>query len=674
MARFYQRKYCLDGSINPEWKPDRRKRKRGRNGKRASKWDRGEFVAWDSEGATDAEGRHRSICLLNSAGGELVEPEGIRTGDALRFLCEQLAANASKIHVGFVFSYDVNMILGDLPREMILDLWKIGRVKAKARDGSTFIIRYRPRKEFAVWNWKRDGTKTGGVIWDVFGFFQSSFVGALKSYGANPKVIDRILQMKNQRAEFDAANLRQIVEYCREECAELAALMARVLEYMKDAELKIARWDGAGAVAGALLRREGVKQYMATLPTEIETASRHAYFGGRIECLCFGHDPKTEIWEADIRSAYPTAAKDLPCLACGTWNRITRPTRADLTRFSLVRVRWNLPRHAPFFPFPWRAESDGNVYFPPRGEGWYWTPEIVAALDAWGAGIELMEAFVYTETCDHAPFSFVPRLYALRAEWRAQGKGAEKILKLGLNSLYGKLAQRMGARIKDGKPENPPYYQIAWAGWITSYTRAALHRAGWEVMQRGRLIAFATDAIYATARPNVPEGEQLGEWEIQSHRGATFVQSGVYWCGENSDEKERIRGFDDGALDRAGIVDAWKRGKTQFRARITRFVGMGRALTGDKQWARWRRWHTEPRRLELTPQGKREYMHDEYGRRLFPRRKPHRELIPTQATLPEWEFARQGLLSAPTESPLELAGLAAGVQQEIRREYEVEEV
>lgn len=705
MARVYQRKFCADGSINPQWKPDTRKRKSGKSGKsgkskpRVTKFDRAEFVAWDSEGA-DIDGKHTTICLLNSEGRSAIDVQGLSSHELLEFMADGLAANPYAIHVGFVFSYDVNMILRELPRERIAELWERGRTWYRAAPGIRYLIRYRPRKEFGIWRYRRGvgkwvkdketgdlvfkETGEGGTIWDVFGFFQSSFVKALKDWNVAQDVAERIQQMKLQRSSFSPDNIRQIVDYCREECVSLVKLMSKLHECLRVAGIPITRWDGAGSVAGALLKREGIKNHKLPLPPQVEQAALHAYFGGRIELLAYGNEPQSQFWECDVRSAYPSAIQHLPCLSCGEW--IHNGVESD---FTMVRVRWNVPDYAPFCPLPWRAETTGNVYFPPRGEGWYWWPEIESAVRHWGiTPFTILETYTYKTECTHKPFAFVPQLYQLRADWRAAGNAAEKVLKLGLNSLYGKLAQRTGGRIvelKDGTKEwrDPPYYNIAWAGWITSRTRALLHDAAWDASQRGRVIMFATDAIYCDSRPDIVEGEQLGAWETKQHTGMTTVQSGVYWLGGigSDKEKKKVRGFDtekqresDKPLERGGIIEHWRKRQSPYQAQITRFVGMGRALTGDAQWELWCKWHTEPRKLSLYPTGKRiDMINLDSGRRMVRNPRPHLKLIPTMALDPAFERERQGWLSAPTESPAQDGG-ASEVGTKIRTEHECLEI
>jgi len=98
------------------------------------------------------------------------------------------------------------------------------------------------------------------------------------------------------------------------------------------------------------------------------------------------------------------------------------------------------------------------------------------------------------------------------------GNPAQVALKLCMNSMYGKLAQRIG-----WDPINrrlPPWHQLEWAGWVTSYTRAKLFNMLRRIPFK-HLIAVETDGIYTTMNParlGIEHSETLGGWEITSIR------------------------------------------------------------------------------------------------------------------------------------------------------------
>lgn len=211
--------------------------------------------------------------------------------------------------------------------------------------------------------------------------------------------------------------------------------------------------------------------------------------------------------------------------------------------------------------------------------------------------LTILESWRWNPTCDERPFHFIPPLFEQRRAWKAEGRGAEKVLKLGLNSLYGKCAQHVGGT--DDTP--PPWHQLEWAGYTTSATRAMLFTAATQAPDA--VVFLATDGIYATRALDLPLGKGLGEWDYQRHTGLTVVQSGVYWVDTDDRVVGYHRGFDPGSIDRAAVLDAWRAGRSSIIARSTRFIGMGQALAGPKQFPRWRQWVASPRVLQLGPLG-----------------------------------------------------------------------
>jgi len=234
--------------------------------------------------------------------------------------------------------------------------------------------------------------------------------------------------------------------------------------------------------------------------------------------------------------------------------------------------------------------------------------------------IEIEEAWVFqpkVKVC--FPFAFLRDLFTLRAIWKREGNGAEKAMKLAINSVYGKMVQQLGylsKEVKEGEKKTngkPPYHQLEWGGYVTSYTRAQLFRA---CMQKPTaIISLATDGIYSLEPLDLPCGKELGQWEYHEHTDMTLVTSGVYWYTNiepNEDgvmvEKEHTfyRGFDAGTLTRDMILQSWELGNHVVLAPSTRFITLGAALLPNggreaqkKRFKEWRTWKTIDRVLSL---------------------------------------------------------------------------
>lgn len=629
-----------------------------------SKFERGAFIAWDGEGA-NLRGVHEYIALVTSAGDARTNVAGLPTADTLSWLAARLAATKDAIHVGFAFSYDSNMLLRDVPRPILQKLWADGLCYWKQ-----FRIEYRPRKAFGVWERRHVAGQGwgwhGGRIWDVFGFFQSSFVAALQSYDVGTAAERAaILKMKNKRAHFKPRDLPQLVTYAQSECRLLVALMEKVRASAQAAGLVFRRWDGAGVAAAAWLQREQVKAHLGPDPAQVSPrwpeavrdAGQYAYFGGRIECGRVGHH-RGPVWQYDIRSAYPDALRRLPTFAPGTGAWVKNPPRPWTLPMAVHYVRWELAPGARVYPFPWRSWY-GSVFFPPAGEGWYWTPEVRAAFTARRLGaihgtINVVETWGWVPGVEApSPFAGLTTLYDQRRRWRAEGNGAEKMAKLAINSCYGKLAQQLG-----GSPgQAPSFHCLEAAGWVTSYCRARLFRAAVEAGDTW--IMLATDAIYTTrplARLTGETGEGLGQWDAVPHRSATVVQSGVYWVGQGDDEMMHYRGFDPESLDRQAIRAAWADGGTTYAARSTRFQTLGACVGSDTAFQKWRTWRVTLRQLDLQPRSGQKRVIRGSARALA--RGLH-WTVPVQPA----RGAHQGICSAPVQVPWrQLAGSVSSAE------------
>ena len=715
MAR--KNKYLLDGTPNPEYKEykhtqkpgDRHKPRTraqhhgGKRGKKLSLYDRANFVAWDGEGITLEDGTHIYTLLANSRGHYIITPDGLTTEECLDFILQECTTYHNSIHVGFVFSYDTTMILNSLEYEPLREIAKDGF--AWGTRWHNYQIKYRYKKELTIKKistpefkprLKQDGKyefvkniESSARIWDVFGFFQSSFVKAAEEWlGKDWPTLQMIKEGKLHRGTFTAPQIESyILPYCLAEVEALEEIMHKLASYLKimgdellkwdvqgnprepqedDRQVSITRWDGAGAIAATMLKHYNAKQYMGhdVTPAQVTMAGEYAFFGGRIEILKYGHYVG-KIPHYDINSAYPYAqSKFIPDLTHGTWQHYDLyPLDDNLPDFGLFRVEWELGNEndrdslMPFYPFAYREIGD-TVIFPARGHGWVHACELQSAqrhLSAYqaqypSARITIKEAWVYfPDDLTFRPFGWMERLYKVRRGWKAQKIKAEKTLKLGINSGYGKLAQSLGYN-----PETklkPPYHNIIMAGFITAKTRASLYDAAMQAPHD--MLFFATDGIFSTTPIDVQTGNELGEWEYEEHDEIIIVQSGVYFHRTKDQWEIMCRGFDKGTISYEPILNAWKKNKRYTHFPSTRFVGLkSGTISNDTYTNRLRRWVSihdeqtekgkviEGRKLSLSAFGtKRRDLTDARGNPIWTKKgnvKPCDRLI---ETLPEINFA-----------------------------------
>jgi hypothetical protein len=270
-----------------------------------------------------------------------------------------------------------------------------------------------------------------------------------------------------------------------------------------------------------------------------------AYFGGRNELLKQGctSDP---LHLYDIASAYPAEIAQLPSMEGGKWIHRENPTRGEIEQSNMLSEfhveTYNFKFDLPFYPFPFGTKKRA-IMFPANVKGVFTRDEVIGGFKWFdefdrqgrlcnrlihpeGPELRVTEAMFFVPATDEKPFAFVQELFDLRASIIANDKNDARgvILKLAINSIYGKLAQSVGRK------DEPPAFASPWmAAAITAGTRRKLIEAA--LTAPDSIVCFATDGIVSTTPLDVfvPPSKTLGHWEYEvAKHGGVFVQSGVY--------------------------------------------------------------------------------------------------------------------------------------------------
>lgn len=506
---------------------------------------------------------------------------------------------------GYYLGYDWTMIVKDLPNKEIFTLF---RPELRAH-GSTFTrVHYEGYQLhwLAGAMWLRDDPSSGKrrhvTIWDLGKYYQGPFVDAIKAWKIRPDVQDEIAAMKQRRSRFSWKDMPKIREYCMHECEALSELAGKLEQAHTDADLKPRGWFGPGSTASVLLNRHNIHERRGNIPPIMLEPVACAFFGGRAEISTTGKI-QGPIWGYDVSSAYPYHASVLPCLEHGRWERVSRERAITGRGVVHALVRGHI-RHTPgaWGPLPVRL-ANGSIVYPTSGaSGWWWRDEWLAARDLTvQKGLEFEEAFVLRRECNCKPFAFLPELFARRLRV-GKDSGEGKILKLGPNSVYGKLAQTIG---------KPQFASRVWAGMITSGTRAQILRLMARHKKLDSVLMIATDGLFSTEKISVDKTIVLGGWERAEHESITLIRPGIYWLG---DQKVRARGLGRDNLGPAGkalLTAALERGDDEvWLARRDRFGGAKICVNGPdlenlKRSAQYGQWHTIPSHVSLAPAPKR---------------------------------------------------------------------
>lgn len=519
----------FDSNTDPDWEPVRtqlekelqkRAKRAARDAKRPKVKEVVEYIGVDGEGIgrrPEPKG-HRYILL---AGGSesgnkqwyIEAPlEGLlTTEECLQFLIDLGSVSSRKLFT-YSFNYDLTKLLSDVPDHI---LYLLFRPELRARPSTSKLSHQGPWPVFwNGWSLNLQGTKFSVsrgkkhhkrtvVIWDIWKFYQSKFVGALEDWKVgNEEDKALITEMKNRRSLFKDEERNEIRTYCFSECKFMAILAHKLVQAHNDAGLKLTSFYGAGSSASAMLKKMKIQDKLIKHCPEMNIAVASAFFGGRFENGVIG-SIRGEVFNFDISSAYPYQLCFLPCLMHGTWRFTKNREALDNPNVKAACVEYCLHDigNPSWGPFPFR-DPDGSICFPAQcGGGWVWLDEYLKG-ERYFDGVQFESAWVYECKCDCQPFADIPHYY--RERCRIGKEGAGIVFKLGPNSCYGKLAQSVGSA---------PFNSWIYAGMITSGCRAQVLEVIGAHKDRSNIILIATDGVLTREDVPTPIPRNTNTWE-----------------------------------------------------------------------------------------------------------------------------------------------------------------
>jgi hypothetical protein len=582
---------------------------------------RNRFVTLDGEGY-NVDKSHHVYAYLGASDGKQVEsiynPEGLSPRDVWQFLLSLPKIFGPAIYVGFSLGYDIEFWLPTHP-ERLKWLDRTGRCRY-----GPFRFLYWPRKRFEVA--RTEGVKARVRVDDLFSYYGKSFEVAVEEWKLpiSPEEARLLREGKAKRGKFTREDFESgfIRRYNGLELRLLGQLVRLLRESRERVGIYTSDFYSPANLAVALFKKYHVR--IRPSPPEVERAAYAAFFGGRIECAAFG-TYLGPVYEYDINRAYPHAMSFLPDLSNGSWDD-SADYRPD-AQWSLYHLRWAFPQGWRFYPFPWRA-SNLAVFYPPRGSGWIWAPEIDPQWVKRG-WVNVTQAWHFRPAENNVPpFGWQADVYQQTLDYKARGEtGPATTLKLGQNSCYGKLAQQTSAKIEliNGQRvrARPTFHQPCYAGLITSITRARLWKLLAEFVdfgpgqhERQEVVALCTDAVYSL-RPLVwlefpsdppsedrsPVSSEFGSLKMEVFDGMQSLQSGVNRTLRNGAWESRGRGFTDRKVPWDLVNKGWRAGKSSVRYEVERFVGHRWAHAQSKWPAR--SWSMIPKVIHLGAVGKR---------------------------------------------------------------------
>jgi len=306
------------------------------------------------------------------------------------------------------------------------------------------------------------------------------------------------------------------------------------------------------------------------------------YYGGRVEAFKRGY--VTNLEYGDFNSMYPAVMRD------GAYPDVNfeRCSLLDDAKFiknfeGMSHVKIFVPKMK-VQPLPYR--HDNKLLFPcGTFEGWYCHNELRMAMTEGCIIMKVYKSRYFTKNC--TPFKgFVTDLYAKRMKYKAEGNPMEQVIKLRMNSLYGKFGQKfldksntvhkdtvtLKQLMKMKRPESsgdyitytedcrPAAFCIPiWAAYVTAYGRMKLY----DALKKYDVYYCDTDSIMTPSM--IQESKELGELKIEMH-----ITDGQIVRGKMYDVHDEKSGKTMTKIKGLGILKAYdsRINSSQFRKAV----------------------------------------------------------------------------------------------------------
>jgi len=364
------------------------------------------------------------------------------------------------------------------------------------------------------------------TFYDIYGFFRKPLIETVKTW-----------LHQDINIITDTNDLELYKANASKECKYIALLGEKLTKELSNVGINLRSFYGASAIASWLLSKSKAKNEFhnynnpRTLAPELNKAVMQAFYAGRGEQFKLGTFNNINVY--DINSAYAYAILDLPVLLrkpVFTTDFQTNPFSVWYCEFDFTSLSDCL-----YFGYlPTRNKRTNHTGFYSSGKGYYWYSEIRFVLDNFPDCIKVKHGFVLPEYTKAEFTLAVNALYNTRKQLQAEKNPLEKVIKIGLSSLYGKFCQHNGKGF---------YNNFFYAGFITSHTRAMLLEAtkGFEK----ETICFLTDAIHTTANLPLPLNDDIGSYKLTTGENASYLDNGIYryWNVEKQAIKTATKGY-----------------------------------------------------------------------------------------------------------------------------------
>ncbi len=476
----------------------------------------------------DTETQDGDIFLICDSDGNFIDYPNITFDNIAEFLFK---------HEGswlfcYNLQYDAECIMKLLPSEVFEPYRKKKQLDFEYKN---YSITYIPKKQLKI----QKGNHTVS-LYDIAQYYDN--VPLNKAYSDHiKKPLDQdYLETKKMRKSFSVRHYlrhkKQIRKYCITDCILTKELAEHWLDTFFEAYgFYSANWISSGYLAEKVLIHDRIQiPFFGDTLYDIQKLAWESFYGGRFELIQRGFIGECYLY--DINSAYPYAFTFLPDITDGKWiqSKKINPNSA----LGFFHIRAQVDYSVKIAPFPFRTKNNRIIYPTGEFETFVTLEELKAVTGDPKIKYKIIDSyqFIPNVNCKYPFKEFIIKQYNKRMELKKQNNPLERAIKIILNSMYGKTAQRVNNKM--GNLFNPVI-----ASYITGFARAQLYKFVKDHQLEKHVVAFATDSIACRKKIVGLDSRKLGEMKLDKEASdAYFLSNGFYLI--NGIWKNRGIGYD----------------------------------------------------------------------------------------------------------------------------------
>lgn len=334
------------------------------------------------------------------------------------------------------------------------------------------------------------------------------------------------LKLKKKRKIFSkwyySRHKKQIRAYCIEDCRltkELSEYWISIFETVFSFYPN--NWISAGYLAEKVLINNDISiPLFNELQYQIQEMARNTFYGGRFELIKKGYIGECYLY--DLNSAYPYALTTIPDITQGKWFESKKIHRRAKIGFFFIEA--NISDKVKIAPFPFVKKNRTICYPSGKFKTYVTLDELLMVKEDPEIKYTILESwqFIPRKNCTHPFKNFIKKQYYKRLELRQEKNPLEKAIKVVLNSIYGKMAQRTNNVI--GNLFNPVI-----ASYITGFTRRQLYEFTKKNKLDNFVVAYATDSVACHKKIPSLDSKKLGKMKLDKDgKDVIFLSNGIY--------------------------------------------------------------------------------------------------------------------------------------------------